>query len=582
MNFTKIQLYYNTLKYLRWKQIAYRFFYFVRNKWRKTIGFSYTAQDVWETFKVSQTWRLSSIQTPTSYTPKNTFTFLNKTQKFDTHIDWEFADYGKLWTYNLTYFDFLNQKEGNSSGGLVITRSCEERSKAILSDFHAILNDFIQKQPNLKNANEPFPISLRGINWIKYFIQNKIQNPDYDRSLFHQYQILADNIEYHLLGNHLLENGFSLLFGGVYFQNAAFFNLGYKILTEELEEQILEDGAHFELCPMYHKIMLFRVLDAYNLLKNNPLLDFDDNKSKNNTLLMSVASSRLVVTVSKEKVFELTQLLRDKAVLMLGWLETMTYKDGSTPHFGDSTDGIAPISFELFDYAQRLNISYKKSPLSTSGFRKLKNDNFELTAKVGAIGPDYIPGHAHADSLSFELRNFNKPFLIDMGISTYETNDRRQQERNTSSHNTVEINGQNSSEVWGSFRVGNRAKTTILKDTSTELWAFHDGYKKMGFKHERQFVLTENVLEIIDKTDEKAESKAFFHFHPDVQVTINNGIVQFNGGEINFFMTEKYNLLKKNIELADYLYPTGYNTFLKATKIIITFNGTLKTQINKA
>ena len=46
-------------------------------------------------------------------------------------------------------------------------------------------------------------------------------------------------------------------------------------------------------------------------------------------------------------------------------------------------------------------------------------------------------------------------------------------------------------------------------------------------------------------------------------------------------MNEKDNLLNENIELVDYLYPPQYNTFLKATKIIVTFTGTLKTQITK-
>ncbi len=517
------------------------------------VGFSYEKNDeesveenVRGTFKVPRTsatlFLENSIASPFSYAPENAFTFLNLSKQFDNEIDWEFADFGKLWTYNLTYFDFLNQKEE-------------------AEDFAVILADFIKKQPALKNANEPFPISLRGINWIKYFAKNNIQNPIYDRSLFHQYQILADNIEYHLLGNHLLENGFSMLFGAVCFQHPPFFKIAHDILTDELKEQILEDGAHFELCPMYHKIMLFRVLDCFNLLDSNTI-----NISK----------------VSKGKIFNLRQLLQDKAVLMLSWLDNMTYEDGTTPHFGDSTDGIAPTSRELFDYAQRLNISYKKIPLSTSGFRKLKNEKFELVVKVGNIGPDYIPGHAHADSLSFELRNFNKPFLVDTGISTYEANERRQLERSTASHNTVEIQGQNSSEVWGSFRVGNRAKATILKDTASTLWAVHDGYKKIGIRHERQFFLTENSLEIIDKTAGNVLSKAFWHFPPEVSVTMDNNIVQFLGGEIKFFINEKDNLLKKNIELADYLYPTHFNTFSRATKIIVTFYGTLKTQIYKA
>ena len=35
--------------------------------------------------------------------------------------------------------------------------------------------------------------------------------------------------------------------------------------------KILEDGGHFELSPMYHQIMLFRVLDCIQLLKLNQL-----------------------------------------------------------------------------------------------------------------------------------------------------------------------------------------------------------------------------------------------------------------------------------------------------------------------
>ena len=33
--------------------------------------------------------------------------------------------------------------------------------------------------------------------------------------------------------------------------------------------KILEDGSHFELSPMYHQIMLLRVLDCIQLIKLN-------------------------------------------------------------------------------------------------------------------------------------------------------------------------------------------------------------------------------------------------------------------------------------------------------------------------
>ena len=46
--------------------------------------------------------------------------------------------------------------------------------------------------------------------------------------------------------------------------------------------------------------------------------------------------------------------------------------------------------------------------------------------------------------------------IVDTGISTYETCKRRKIERSTSSHNTIEFEGKNQSEVWASFRVANR------------------------------------------------------------------------------------------------------------------------------
>lgn len=45
---------------------------------------------------------------------ENTFTFLNLTKRFDpAHFDWTAAEMGKLWTYNLHYFDYLLE-EGRS------------------------------------------------------------------------------------------------------------------------------------------------------------------------------------------------------------------------------------------------------------------------------------------------------------------------------------------------------------------------------------------------------------------------------------------------------------------------------------
>jgi len=412
-----------------------------------------------------------SVPSYTSLSDK-TFSFLNLSHTFQNGIDWNFPAYGKLWTYNLTYFDFLQQESVTKEEGLLL------------------INDFIRQADTHKDALEPFPISLRGINWVKFLTHHKINDKKIDDSLYAQYNILMDNLEYHLLGNHLLENGFSLLFGAYYFQDDRLYAQAKKILTAELNEQILEDGAHFELSPMYHQIMLYRLLDCINLVQNNKWIDDGG---------------------------WLTEFLRTKASKMLGWIETISYKNGDIPLFNDSARSIAPLSEELLEYAHNLKLFIQHSTLSESGYRKIVKPHYECIIDVGPIGPDYIPGHAHADTFNFELYIENKPFIVDTGLSTYDIGENRDYERSTKAHNTVEINGENSSEVWGGFRVADRAKVIELVENIDHIQATHDGYKKkFGILHTRSWKFEENKIIIEDRLNKKCDAVFSLHFHPDI------------------------------------------------------------------
>lgn len=82
---------------------------------------------------------------------------------------------------------------------------------------------------------------------------------------------------------------------------------------------------------------------------------------------------------------------------------------------------------------------------------------------------------------------------MDTGISTYEKTARRQYERGTAAHNTVVLGDKNSSEVWGGFRVGRRARVTLLKDSPNEVEAWHDGFGSLG-RHLRKFTIDKVVL----------------------------------------------------------------------------------------
>lgn len=505
---------FNTVKFLKFKQIYFRLYYFIRNRYRKKIGFAYSEVKNIKTYALHLQ---SSIFSENSFI-NNKFTFLNLTVEFDDNINWNYSTCGKLWTYNLNYFDFLNQKNVN------------------IEALQYLLNDFVKQESTLQDAIEPFPTSLRIMNWIKFFTTYSNENLNNTTEILYKHcLILYDNIEYHLLGNHLLENAFALLYAGYFFQNNRFYNRAKKILEKELQEQILTDGAHFELSPMYHQIMLFRILDSINLVKNNNF--------KNQGLLT---------------------LLVEKAELMLAWLNEIRYKDGSIPLFSDSALGIAPDTGSLFEYAATLELIINDITLRDSGYRSIVNETYECKIDIGDIGAVYIPGHAHADTFNFEIRRSGKQFIVDSGLSTYEPNNRRAYERSTLAHNCVEIKNKNSSDVWDAFRVANRAKVSILSESDSYIKAEHDGYKQLGIFHTRSWEFKENEVIIEDTLNSHSNAIFRLHFHPDIGELRIRSSIECNQGEL---------IIK------DYEYAERFNEVINAKCLEINFTKENKVKI---
>jgi uncharacterized heparinase superfamily protein len=523
----KVRRYYDTLKHLKWKQIRYQLFYRIR---KQIFGPPVYADLKADQVPTPQHLHFQpSLNSYSSFNSPPSFTFLNLGHSFHSEIDWNFSGYGKLWTYNLNYFEFLLQENVSKEQGLLLIR-----------DFMDNIND-------ARDGLEPYPTSLRIIFWIRFLIKYGIKDQEISKSLFVQANILKKNIEYHLLGNHLLENGFALLFAAYYFKEKSFYKKATKIISEELEEQVLPDGGHFELSPMYHQIIFYRLLDAVNLVQNNK--DFFET--------------------------DLAKFLTKKATAMLGWLRIMTFKNGSIPLFNDSAFGIAPESESLFKYAEELKITDPPNiSLKESGYRKIVKDKYEMILDIGQIGPNYIPGHAHSDIFNFELYINGKPFIVDTGTSTYEKNNRRELERSTESHNTVMVGNYEQSEVWGGFRVARRARPKVLMDQSYHIVATHNGYGFLGVKHQRSFTFQSKEILIEDQLEEnnKYIAKAFLHFHPQVKVEILDDQIKTNQATISIQGAIK-------IENNSFEYVPEFNKKLASTKIIVTFTEELKMTI---
>jgi uncharacterized heparinase superfamily protein len=219
-----------------------------------------------------------------------------------------------------------------------------------------------------------------------------------------------------------------------------------------------------------------------------------------------------------------------------------------------------------------LGLIVRESKLSQSGYRKLTNENFDLCFDVGEVGPTYQPGHAHADTLSFELYIHNRPVIVDTGTSTYEVNEIRFYERSTSAHNTVSLNGENSSQVWGGHRVGKRALTKITEDTDSCVIASHNGYfNRFGVNHKRCIRLNETEVFIEDNVTE-GEAVANFHFHPDEEIEIFGNEVKGNDFVLMF---EKALSLK----LVTSHYSPKFNVRVVNKSLEVVFSENLTTRI---
>lgn len=389
----------------------------------------------------------------------------------------------------------------------------------------------MENQPGWGNGWEPYPLSLRIVNWIKWALAGHCLSVGALQSLAVQARYLAGRIEYHLLGNHLLANAKALVFAGMFFNGneaASWLKKGLRILNSQLPEQILADGGHFERSPMYHCIIFEDLLDLLNLL---------DGQGTNADI----------------------SLLRMHARRMLGWMKCMSHPDGQIALLNDAALGVAAHPAALAMYAEELGIretdeEHSSCPeierhdiscissdpirlihLKSSGYIRVENGPMTLFLDVAPIGPDYLPGHAHADTLTFEMSLHGQRFIVDSGTSRYDEGMERSLQRSTKSHNTVVIDGQDSSEVWGGFRVARRAKPFGLEIKEAApgfltIRCAHDGYRRLPGRpvHWREWCVQRNSLAIQDVIEGRHDrAVGHFHFYPSVK--IENEVSDSNG-----------------------------------------------------
>lgn len=377
---------------------------------------------------------------------------------------------------NVYYFEY---------GIALASKYQETNDKAYWNLFKKCYEDYLKANANVKSSYTMalhIPNVLIALELFGEAVEQDFREKVYCE-LYSQYLYLQKHQEKHLLANHYFEDLKALIIDSYLFKDDKKLNVYLADFMKQCNEQILEDGVHYELSLMYHKLILEDLM-RIGMLGKQP--DFPDCNW----------------------ITPLIQKMTDACYSLEKGM-------GRTPLFNDAGDNVAKTCEQLCLAAEeKFGVKAElKDAFEASGYYKLYDGNRALILDTGKIGVDYQPAHGHCDCLSFELSIDGKPLFINTGTYEYQ-GDLRKYFRRTCAHNTVEINGQEQSQCWGGFRVAKRISKVNGSIGENNVEGRYRNY--VGEEHQRTVTLKGGILEVVDaiKAQDNVPVRSFLHIAP--------------------------------------------------------------------
>ncbi len=377
---------------------------------------------------------------------------------------WDHADAPRLWRFHLHYWDWawgLAADPDRLAARALFARLW--RSWQTSTGFGG------------GDAWHPYPVALRAWSWCGLHRDLTVGSdiePDFIAGLAAHVGFLRRHLEYDVCGNHLIKGLKALVGLAVFFADKRLLRLATKRLARQLATQILADGGHYERAPVYHCQVLADLVDVADLL-------------------------RATGHSPAEEITAAVHRMRD-------WLGAVLTPDGQVPLLNDGY----PVDHELLAALRPgpdpVTPASPVLVLPETGLVRAVAGGWHLLADVGPPCPPSLPAHAHADTFGCLVHVDKVPLLVDTGTSTYEVGPVRCHERSTAAHSTVQVDGANSTEVWGVFRAGRRARVSGLAvhtgASGITCEAVHDGFRCLPGHplHHRRWSLTSDELRIED------------------------------------------------------------------------------------
>lgn len=420
-------------------------------------------------------------------------TVLGRTRALGTPPDWQQPGAEQLWKFHLHYWDWawgLTQEPDRL------------RARAV---FRRLLSSW-QSQTHFGRGDEwsPYVVALRAWAWCGLY-DSLVRGSDWEEEFVATLGLHARYLQTHLEldvgGNHLIKNLKALVGLGMFLRDEPMTERATRRLQREVARQILPDGGHFERAPAYHCQVLADLMDLHGLLG-------------------TTTAPWLAQAVGR----------------MRRWLGIVLLPDGSVPLLNDGY----PVATELLwalkpgsPAAEGLTL------LADSGLAIMRRGDLHVLADVGLPCPDELPAHAHADTLGFLLYAGTTRLVGECGTSTYELGLVRDHERGTGAHSTVQIDGADSTEVWGAFRAARRARTAVLyaadEGETSVLSASHDGYARLPGRpvHTRRWQVTDTHVRLVDEVSGQGDHDVVLRLHGT-----SRSVIRAASGELTEGLTQ--------------------------------------------
>lgn len=420
------------------------------------------------------------------------FAFLNEERKLGPPpVDWLLGprQEGRLWAITLHYHRWLERLASCIEDGGRDAKDAEAIFGAYLGDW---LVQCTLDRPGARDlAWNSYAIAtrleswsrahrrLRGLGWVE---RNQDLHRRWMASYWQQADYLARHLEWDLRANHLLRDAIGLLWAGRFFDHdeaRGWLRHGTELVLAQADEQVLRDGGHFERSPMYHLHVLEDLVTASHLVRD------------------AEARKQLVTVCARMAEFS-------------AW---MRHADGEIPLLNDAALHAASPPGDAIEIVRGMGAELDGSPrrgtryFEETGVVVHHGDRWSVFFDVGPVGAECQPGHGHADSFTVSVAIDGQRLVVDPGTYAYDDDARRRYDRSTSSHNTVCVDGEDSSEVWHIFRVGRKAHvhgvrvSTEGEETVARAW--HDGFAHLpgAPRHERALRVQSDRVLVVDRIE---------------------------------------------------------------------------------